>query len=46
MGKSIRMLDPQYLRGVMEIVMDGHEITKKTVEFDIDNLPNKIAREL
>ena len=34
------------LRGVMEIVADGHPITKKTIEFDIDNLPNKIAREL
>ena len=30
----------------MEIVADGHPIMKKTIEFDIDNLPNRIAREL
>ena len=49
LGQNIRSLPPECLRGVWEIVSKGmpmNEQNKEELEFDIDTLPTKVAREL
>ena len=48
LGENIRVLPPEYLRGVWEIVsqsLPANQV-KEELEFDIDSLPTKTCRTL
>ena len=44
--QSIKNLEPKHLKGVLEIVKECMDIKGEELEFDIDNLPPKVCREL
>lgn len=44
--QSIKSLEPKHLKGVLEIVKECMDIKGEELEFDIDNLPPKVCREL
>ena len=44
--QSIKKLDPKYLNGVIKIIKGTTSIQGGELEFDVDNLPHKVCREL
>ncbi len=48
LGQNIRNLNPDYLRGIWEIVSEGNDgsSNKEELEFDIDSLSVRKTREL
>jgi hypothetical protein len=43
---SIKKLDPKYLGGVVKIVRGSNQFKGSELEFDLEQLPNKVCREL
>ena len=46
LGKDIRSLLPEQLRGIIEIMQETCAEGRETLEFDIDSLPPRKCREL
>ena len=46
LGQNIRLLPPEHLRVVCEIVSEGQDIPQDEIEIDIDTLPTRKCREL
>ncbi|OMJ87017.1 hypothetical protein SteCoe_11345 [Stentor coeruleus] len=44
--QSLKKLDPKYLSGVLKIVKGCMNIQGDELEFDLENLPNKVCRDL
>ena len=46
LGQNIRKLEPQYLKGVIDIVKECMDVGGEEFEFDLDKIPPKICRDL